>query len=226
MNERGKYSSEEKIKVVLQCLNGQNSIASVAGKLGLHPSAVQLWINKYKAMGVDGFSTKQNKKYTESEKKQAVSAYLSGEGSLMHVCRKFKIHSTTLLRSWIKQYNDFEKSKTSKIGGASVMSQVHQTTFEERVKIVSYCISHDHNYSETAEKFNVSYYQVRRYVIKYEQNGVNALQDNRGKRKPKDSLTEVEKLKAELKMEKAKRKQAEMEISFLKKLNEIERRGE
>lgn len=50
------------------------------------------------------------------------------------------------------------------------------------------------------------------------------MQDNRGKRKPEDQLTEVERLRAELKLERAKRKQAEMEISFLKKLDEIERR--
>ena len=50
------------------------------------------------------------------------------------------------------------------------------------------------------------------------------MQDNREKRKLEDSLTEIEKLHAELKLERAKRKQSEMEISFLKKLDEIERR--
>jgi len=60
--------------------------------------------------------------------------------------------------------------------------------------------------------------------LKYEAGGLDALQDNRGKRKPEDQLTEVERLRAELKLERAKRKQAEMEISFLKKLDEIERR--
>ena len=44
------------------------------------------------------------------------------------------------------------------------------------------------------------------------------------KRKSENSLSEIEKLQAELKMEKAKRKKAEMETSFLKKLDEIERR--
>ena len=39
-----------------------------------------------------------------------------------------------------------------------------------------------------------------------------------------DEKLEIEKLQAELKMEKAKRKKAEMETSFLKKLDEIERR--
>ena len=104
------------------------------------------------------------------------------------------------------------------------MTKGRKTTFEERVEIASYCISHGHNYAETSEKFKVSYQQARSYAIKYETVGVTALQDNRGKRKPEDTLTEAEKLRAELKLEKAKRQRAEMELSFLKKLEEIERR--
>ena len=104
------------------------------------------------------------------------------------------------------------------------MIKGRKTTFEERVEIASYCISHDHNYAETSEKFKVSYQQARNYTIKYEAGGVTSLQDNRGKRKSEDTLTEVEKLRAELKLQKAKLQQAEMELSFLKKLEEIERR--
>ena len=37
------------------------------------------------------------------------------------------------------------------------MSKEKKTTFEERVDFVQYCISHDHNYSKTAEQFPVSY---------------------------------------------------------------------
>ena len=104
------------------------------------------------------------------------------------------------------------------------MTEGRKTTFKERVEIASYCISHNHNYAETSEKFRVSYQQARNYTVKYENGGINALQDNRGKRKSENSLSEIEKLQAELKMEKAKRKKAEMETSFLKKLDEIERR--
>lgn len=59
---------------------------------------------------------------------------------------------------------------------------------------------------------------------KYEAGGLDALKDNRGKKKANDSLTEVEQLRAELKLEKAKREKAEMEAAFLKKLAEVERR--
>ena len=64
----------------------------------------------------------------------------------------------------------------------------------------------------------------RKIIVCLKKGGINALQDNRGKRKSENSLSEIEKLQAELKMEKAKRKKAEMEASFLKKLDEIERR--
>ena len=60
--------------------------------------------------------------------------------------------------------------------------------------------------------------------LNMKKNGIEALQDRRGKRKAADSLTEIEKLRAELKLEKAKRQKTEMELSFLKKLDEIERR--
>lgn len=183
MSRKVKYSIEEKLNAVQKYLDGKESMYSIANRFGINVSAVRLWVNKYRAMGVDAFSINQNKLYTKEKKEQAVAAYLHGEGSLRR-----------------------------------------KTTFEERIEIASYCISHDHNYAETAEKFCVSYQQARNYTVKYEHDGIDALQDNRGKRKPEDTLTEVERLRAELKLEKAKRQKAEMEASFLKKLNEIERR--
>ena len=224
MERKGKYSREEKLNAVQEYLDGKSSMNSIANRLGVDWSAVKLWVNKYEAMGAEAFFTKQNKHYSKSEKERAVTAYLTGEGSLMDICNKFKIHSTAQLRQWIKKYNSHEELKASGTGGIVIMTKGRKTTFEERVEIASYCISHDHNYAETAEKYSISYQQARNYTVKYEKDGLNALQDNRGKRKPEDTLTEIEKLRAELKLEKAKRQKAEMEVSFLKKLDEIERR--
>ena len=172
-------------------------------------------------MGVTAFYRTGNKHYTETEKEQAVVDYLSGRGSLNEICRKYKIPSDSQLRQWIKKYNSHEKLKSSGTGGTVIMTKGRKTTFEERIEIASYCISHDHNYADTATKFSVSYQQARNYTIKYENGGIDALQDNRGKRKPEDTLTEIERLHAELKLEKAKRQKVEMELSFLKKLDEI-----
>lgn len=76
------------------------------------------------------------------------------------------------------------------------MTKRRKTTFEERVEIASHCISHDHNYSKTAETFGVIYQQAQNYTVIYEKNGIDVWQDNRGKRKPEQSLTELEKLQA------------------------------
>lgn len=54
--------------------------------------------------------------------------------------------------------------------------------------------------------------------------GVAAFQDKRGKRKSEDEMSEVEKLRAQNKLLEAKNRRKQMEIDFLKKLDEIERR--
>lgn len=223
MGQKVKYSAEEKIKAVMEYLDGNSSMNAIAKRLGLSFESFRQWVKNYEAMGSDAFLTNRNKQYSKSEKEQAVKAYLAGEDSLIEICKKFKIHSTSQLRSWIRKYNGHEELKASGLGG-TIMTKGRKTTFEERVEIASYCIAHNHNYSEASEKFSVSYQQARNYTVKYEKSGIDGLQDNRGKRKPDDSLTEIERLRAELRLEKAKREKAEMETSFLKKLDEVERR--
>ena len=44
----------------------------------------------------------------------------------------------------------------------------------------------------------MSYQQARNYIVKYEAGGVEALRDNRGKRKSPDEMSELEKLRAEV----------------------------
>ena len=104
------------------------------------------------------------------------------------------------------------------------MTKGRKTSFDERVEIVQYCISHKHNYKEASEKYSVSYQQARSYTVKYEAGGVEALKDRRGRTKPEEEMTELERLRAENRLLKAQKKQAEMEASFLKKLSELERR--
>ncbi len=71
--------------------------------------------------------------------------------------------------------------------------------------------------------YQISYQQAHSYTIKYEAGGVEALRDNRGKQKNHDEMSELEKLRAEVKILRAEKQCAEMEAS-LKKFEEIERR--
>ena len=224
LGRKVKYSSKEKINAVKEYLDGKDSMNSIAKRLDITFQAFKQWVNNYEAMGADAFMTCHNKHYSKTEKEQAVVAYLAGEGSHMDICKKYKIHSTTQLRRWIKKYNGHEELKASGTGGLAIMTKGRKTTLEERKEIVEYCIAHDHNYTATAEKYEISYQQARNYTVKYEDGGVDALQDRRGKRKSEDMMSELERLRAEVKLLKAEKKRAEMEASFLKKLDEIERR--
>ena len=62
------------------------------------------------------------------------------------------------------------------------------------------------------------------WVKKYEEKGIEGLCDRRGRSKPANELTELEKLQAENRLLKAQAKQQQMEIDFLKKLDAVERR--
>lgn len=98
------------------------------------------------------------------------------------------------------------------------------TTLDERIEIVSYCIANGKDYGKAIERYGVSYQQIYTWVRKHEEYGVNGLFDRRGKRKDESSMTEVEKLRAELRITQAKLKNAELENDVLKKLDEVERR--
>lgn len=105
-----------------------------------------------------------------------------------------------------------------------VKNNTRSTTLEERIQIIEYCIKNDKNYALTAKEFNVSYGQVYNWVRKYNANRPESLLDHRGKCKDKETMTGLELLQIENRMLKAETKKQQMEIDFLKKLEEIERR--
>lgn len=219
-----KISGNEKLTAVLRYLDGNTSQAQIAHDLNVSLASVQQWIFNYESMGADVFLMKGNKKYAKELKIQAVEDYLAGSGSQIDICKKYGIRSKGKLQRWIKQYNGYEELSSSGIGGSTIMTKGRKTTFDERVEIVQYCIAHDHNYAETSEKYQVSYQQARNYTVKYEAYGVESLRDNRGKRKSQDEMSELEKLRAENKILRVEKERAKMEASFLKKLEEVERR--
>ncbi|TJX12794.1 transposase [Tissierella creatinini] len=223
MEGKGKFTVLEKLQYVHRCLDGIDSINNTSKQIGVDISTLREWIRNFEALGVDGLSTTKNSFYSEEIKNLAVRDYLDGKGSLADICKKYKIRGKYQLRQWILKYNSHEMLKTSGIGGSSTMTKGRKTTYEERIEIVKYCIEHQTNYAETAEHFQVSYQQVYSWVIKYEKNGVEGLQDKRGKRKSVDETSEIDKLKAENKLLQAENRRKQMEIDFLKKLEEIER---
>ena len=225
MSFKHKFSYEEKVKIVSEYIDGTYGFREICKRYNLNQGSLKDWKRLYDTFGWSGLKTgSKTTRYSRETKEAAVKDYLSHELSFPEILKKYQIRSGTQLRKWIKMYNGCEELKSSGTGGSIIMTKGRKTTFDERIEIVQYCIAHDHNYAETAEKYQVSYQQARSYTVKYESNGVEALKDNRGRRKSPDAMNELEKLRAEVKLLRAEKECAEMEVAFLKKLEEIERR--
>lgn len=225
MSHKAKISELEKIAAIEKYLRGEDSLSHLAKLLNVCKQSIKQWLQTYQSLGTDGLlNSSKYTVYTAELKNTAVKDYLAGGGSHMEICKKYGIKSTCQLRNWILKYNGHEKLKTSGTGGTPIMTKGRATTYDERVEIVKYCIEHQNNYAETAQKFQVSYQQVYSWTNKYLKDGVGVLQDRRGKRKSDDEMSEVEKLRAQNKLLEAENKRKQMEIDLLKKLDEIERR--
>ena len=105
------------------------------------------------------------------------------------------------------------------------MKQGRSTTKEERLEIVRDCLASGKNYGEMAQKYQVSYQQVRTWTLHFEALGEAGIEDRRGRRK-KDQAPRTELEAAQVEIERLKHQLylAEMERDLLKKLDEIERR--
>ncbi|WP_196592181.1 transposase [Pectinatus frisingensis] len=110
MSVKTKATPEDKIKLVEQYMSGEISQHEISRITGLMVASIQDWICKYKAEGSVVFlSTSKNRKYTPELKGKVVKEYLSGNGSLLTLCEKYKIRSKTQILRWIKMYNRHEE---------------------------------------------------------------------------------------------------------------------
>lgn len=122
-------------------------------------------------------------------------------------------------------YNDSHKElKSTGCRRNKPMTKGRKVTFDEKVDIVKYCISHNRNYYDTMDKFKVSYQQIYSWIRKYDEKGVDGLIDRRGKAKPESELTDEDRLKARNNLLEAENDRLRLENAILKKLQEIERR--
>lgn len=225
MSHKAKISGVEKIAAIEKYLRGEDSLNHLATLLDVAYPSIQQWLKTYQSLGPNGLlNASKNTAYSSELKTLAVKDYLAGGGSHMEICKKYGIKSTYQLRDWILKYNSHEKIKTPRTGGRLIMTKGRATTYDERIEIVKYCIEHQNNYAETAQKFQVSYQQIYSWTNKYLKNGVGELQDRRGKRKSEDDMSELEKLRAQNKLLEAENRRKQMEIDLLKKLDELERR--
>ena len=225
MGRKSNTSFELKIATIEAYERNEGSIKTISEYFRVSARTLRDWIQIYRSQGKEGLlPSNTNKHWSKDVKLLVVQEYLSGGGSLQDICRKHKISSTSILRNWIKVYNSHKELTSTGTGGRKPMIKARKTTFEERIEIVQFCIANGKNYGLTMDKFNVSYQQIYLWVRKYEEKGVDGLLDRRGKAKPENELTELDRLKIENKMLAVKNQELQMEIDIIKKLKEVERR--
>ena len=223
MSRRRKIKAEEQIVILQKYVADKISRAEASRQCGVKERTIARWRVRYETEGVAGFLSQKNKSYSPELKRSAVSAYLSGQGSVLEICRVYKIRDEKQLRDWIKVYNGHKDFKRQT--GGTRMTKGRETSQDERIAIAKACVANGKDYGEIALEYNVSYQQARNWTLKYIEGGEAALEDRRGRRKKdQQPRTELEQAKIEIEQLKHKMKMLEMENRLLKKLEEIERR--
>lgn len=220
-----KLSANERLTLVERYLRREDSLKNLAKVSNISMSTLKRWIMLYENDGPTGLlPTKKNKSYPVELKIRAVKDYLSGKnGGLLPVAKKYGLRSDRQLKTWLKIYNTHRDFRTE--SGGSRMSITRKTNFKERVEIVHFCLLNNRDYGLAAIKYQVSYQQVRNWVLKYDEMGEQGLEDRRGHRLgTQPSRTPEEKLRDKLAEQERIIKQLTMENDLLKKVSELERR--
>lgn len=222
---KSKFSKVEKYEILKAYEKGELTLREFLQRHQISERTLYTWREKYQHFGLDGLERSTGwKQYSKELKLAAVRDALSGDYSLIELTHKYKISNHSVLQGWIKLYNDHREIKGTSKGRNHSMTKGRKTTVEERIEIATYCIKHQKDYQRAADIYNVSYQQVYQWVNKYENGGVEALNDKRGRTKPEIELTQEEKFKLEMKKLERENERLRAENAFLKKLEEIERR--
>ncbi|WP_262315078.1 helix-turn-helix domain-containing protein [Lacticaseibacillus parakribbianus] len=222
---RSKYTVEEKLAFLAEFRHSNLGPKRFEREHGLSEHSVERWQARYERDGLEGLSeAKQNNHYSSALKLAMVLAYQNGEGTLNELALQYGLRSEADLCRWISKYNE-DKTLTASPIRKQVPTMSRKTTFEERIEVVEYVTKDKHSYAEAADHFQVSYQQARSWVLKAKDGGYEALVDNRGHHKAQADLTENEKLRLEVRRLKAELADKELVEAFLKKLQELQRRG-
>ena len=105
-SKRREYPPELKMQAVQAYRNKEGRLEDICRKFGIHGiPLLRQWLVQYETEGEAAFDiNRTDGSYSLELKTQAVQSYLDGEGSLLEVCRKFGIRSTSILQQWLEKY--------------------------------------------------------------------------------------------------------------------------
>jgi len=226
MSKINQYSAPEKLAIIQELELGQATRLDIAQKYDISLSTLIKWRHRYELYGYEGLEIRtHNKRYSAVLKLQAIQDYFSGNYSQYQIIDKYKISSRTQLTRWINKYNGHSSFKSNENGGTYAMAKGRQTNWKERIDVVLYCISTNHDYQTTSQKYEVSYQQVYQWVKKYEDGGEDALKDGRGRTRTLEELNDADRQKLAMKKLEYENERLRAENVLLKKLQQLQREG-
>ena len=99
-----KYSSELKIQVASDYLNGRGSYNGLSKKYNITPSIIRTWVNTAELNGLESLKVKRTKReHSVDFKLDVVSYYLKSDEGRNLVAAKFNI-SPSQVHSWTKKF--------------------------------------------------------------------------------------------------------------------------
>lgn len=224
MSRKSKFSYEAKLNAVQQYLNSRLSYADIGKSIGVNGKTIENWVNAFKSKSPDGLKThKYNQSYTEEFKLKCIKTYLNGQDSYKQVAYKYGLRSSTQLKNWVSKYNSHQRLKNYYPTPEVYKMTRKKTNQQEREQIVKYWRNHDLNYKETAKKYGCSYAQIYNWCKKYEDTGNEGLNDNRGRKRPQNELSELEKAQLQVKELQRQLEISQRENMLLKKVKDLER---
>lgn len=233
MSRKIKYSKELKLEIVRRFLKGE-SVAFLANEYSLEGSQrnvrIYEWVHRYEQLGEAGFnSSNRNKEYSKELKEKAVREYFECGTTFYDIANKYNISSQAIVRQWALKYNQGIEFKDYNPKGDVYTMKARKTTFEERLEIINYVLSHDNDYKGAAAKYLVPYISVYQWVVKYNRAGEEGLKDKRGRPSTSKSNSEmtIEELQT-IRIQKLEREleRKNMVIEVLKKNIEIQEQME
>lgn len=226
MGRKSKHTVKQKVKACEDYLKGCKSVIMIANELGVAERTIYQWTKVYQSLGADAFlPSKTNNHYPKEFKLDVVKEFFEGNLTFEDLALKVNI-SRSVVRSWIKKYNNGDELKDYDPRSEVYYMKSRKTTFDERLKIVKYCLDHDQQYKLAADKYNIPYANVFHWTKKYLEEGEIALTYKQIGRPSKNvaetkELTELDKMTIKYEAEKARADRFERANIALKKKQQI-----
>ena len=135
MGRKAKYTFEQKLQAVLDYQSGKKSAADIALELDMGKRGddrIREWTNLYKANEPEALNPKEkHSSYSKEFKKQVVLDHIQNGLSHKELAAKYNISSTSVIRTWIKRYNNHMEQRDYDPHPEVYIAERMKTTKEE-----------------------------------------------------------------------------------------------